>query len=140
MAHHILGGAEMKDSAKTKKQLIEELSDLRARVADLEKGNGSKSDPCRHIEMRLADLIELVPEIIFETDPRGNLFFANQTAFDTFGYTQDDIKLSNSFGVGSIGNMVFLSPPHYRPDQRGVILDVFQTIFIASLIVLVLTR
>jgi PAS domain S-box-containing protein len=81
----------MRDISKTKKQLIEELSDLRARVADLEKGNGSKSDPCRHIEMRLADLIELVPEIIFETDPRGNLFFANQTAFNTFGYTQDDI-------------------------------------------------
>ena len=56
----------MRDSGKTKKQLIEELSDLRKRVADLEGGNGSKTDSCRHIEMRLSDFIELVPGIAGE--------------------------------------------------------------------------
>jgi PAS domain S-box-containing protein len=36
------------------------------------------------------DLAELLPEVVFETDLEGNITYANQVAFDFFGYTQSD--------------------------------------------------
>ncbi|MCP4705553.1 MAG: PAS domain S-box protein, partial [candidate division Zixibacteria bacterium] len=41
---------------------------------------------------RFKDLVELLPEAIFETDRDMNLTFANRRAFELFGYTNEDIK------------------------------------------------
>jgi len=41
-------------------------------------------------ERRFRELSELLPEIVFETDMNGKLLFANQTAFDLFGYSRED--------------------------------------------------
>jgi len=37
-------------------------------------------------------LFELLPQVVFEIDERGNLTFANRMAFDLFGYTRTDFE------------------------------------------------
>jgi len=101
----------MRDTSKTKKQLIEELSGLRKKVADLERGNGSKSDSCRDVELRLSDFIELVPGIVFEMDTKGNVTFANQAALSAFGYTGQDLEK----GINALDVIV--------PDERSGALE-----------------
>ncbi len=44
----------------------------------------------RKSEERYKELADSLPQTVFETDERGNLTFANRTAFEIFGYTQDD--------------------------------------------------
>lgn len=44
----------------------------------------------RASEEKYRDLGELLPEVVFETDLEGNITYANQIAFDSFGYTQSD--------------------------------------------------
>ena len=39
---------------------------------------------------RYRELADLLPEVVFETDEKGNLTFANRYALNIFGYTQDD--------------------------------------------------
>lgn len=41
-------------------------------------------------ESKYKDLSELLPQSIFETDIKGNLTFANELAFSTFGYSKED--------------------------------------------------
>ncbi len=41
-------------------------------------------------ERRFRELAEMLPETIFEIDLKGRLTFANQKAFDLFGYTKND--------------------------------------------------
>jgi PAS domain S-box-containing protein len=43
-------------------------------------------------EEKFKELANSLPQIIFETDPEGNLTFANRDAFQLFGYTQKDMK------------------------------------------------
>ncbi|MGD8268352.1 MAG: PAS domain S-box protein, partial [Desulfobacterales bacterium] len=44
----------------------------------------------RQSEAQFRDLADMLPQIVFETDVKGNLTFANQNAFDTFGYTKEE--------------------------------------------------
>ncbi|MDD1674020.1 MAG: ATP-binding protein, partial [Methanomicrobiales archaeon] len=37
------------------------------------------------------DLVGLLPQIVFETDTRGNVVFGNHAAFDTLGYTPEEL-------------------------------------------------
>jgi PAS domain S-box-containing protein len=46
----------------------------------------------RDSETRFKELAELLPETIFETDLKGNLTFVNHSAFESFGYTQDEFN------------------------------------------------
>jgi len=82
-----------KDEDKTKDQLIDDLVRLRQIIAELEKSENQLNlaeKALRESEKRFRELTDLLPEIVFETDIEGNLTFANQIGFDTFGYTQDD--------------------------------------------------
>ncbi len=45
----------------------------------------------RNSEVRFRELADMLPQIVFETDIHGNLTFVNRNAFDTFGYTEDDL-------------------------------------------------
>ncbi|MEE4351762.1 MAG: response regulator [Desulfatiglans sp.] len=45
----------------------------------------------RQSEAKFRDLADMLPQIVFETDVKGNLTFVNQNAFNTFGYTKDDV-------------------------------------------------
>ncbi|MGD9310780.1 MAG: PAS domain S-box protein, partial [Desulfosarcina sp.] len=46
----------------------------------------------RQSEAQFRDLANMLPQIVFETDVKGNLTFVNQNALDTFGYTKDDFS------------------------------------------------
>ncbi len=41
---------------------------------------------------RYGDLMDMLPEPVFETDKDRNITYANQQAFDTFGYSQEEFK------------------------------------------------
>ena len=43
-------------------------------------------------EERFRDLVEMLPEAVFETDLDLNLTFANQHAFELFGYSEGDLR------------------------------------------------
>lgn len=45
----------------------------------------------RESEERFRELAELLPQIVFEIDERGNFTFANRWALEVSGYTQEDI-------------------------------------------------
>jgi PAS domain S-box-containing protein len=46
----------------------------------------------RESEERFREMAELMPETIFEMSVGGELTYANQSAFERFGYTQDDFS------------------------------------------------
>ena len=48
-------------------------------------------DELKESEERYRDLANSLPQIVFETDEQGNITFVNRNAFDSFGYTQDDL-------------------------------------------------
>ena len=43
-------------------------------------------------EKKYKELTNSMPQVIFETDPKGNLIFVNKFAHSHFGYTQKDLK------------------------------------------------
>ncbi len=43
-------------------------------------------------EKRYRELVELLPQTVFETDLEGNLGSVNKIGFETFGYLQEDLK------------------------------------------------
>jgi len=66
-------------------------------------------DALRESEERFREMAELMPQTIFETDLAGRLSFANHKAFDSFGYSQEDLDR----GVNSLDMLI----PEER--QRG---------------------
>ena len=46
----------------------------------------------RNSEARFRDLVEMLPEAVFETDSNLDLTFANQRAFELFGYSKEDLE------------------------------------------------
>ncbi|MCK4831326.1 MAG: PAS domain S-box protein, partial [Anaerolineales bacterium] len=81
----------MRDANKTKAELVEELASSRQRIADLEAAETERvrvEEALRGSEAKFRELADLLPQTVFETDERGNLTFANQSAFDRFGYTR----------------------------------------------------
>ncbi|MFA5374114.1 MAG: PAS domain S-box protein, partial [Candidatus Omnitrophota bacterium] len=46
----------------------------------------------RNSQKKFEDLATLLPQVIFETDEKGILTFANQSAFSIFGYTTKDLE------------------------------------------------
>jgi PAS domain S-box-containing protein len=54
---------------------------VRERTAELEESR-----------RRYRDLVELLPEMIYESDVNGRFTYANRRTLDTFGYTQEDLE------------------------------------------------
>ncbi|MDD1676975.1 MAG: ATP-binding protein [Methanomicrobiales archaeon] len=48
-------------------------------------------DRMQESEMKYRDLVGLLPQIVFEADTKGNVVFGNRAAFDTFGYSPDEL-------------------------------------------------
>ncbi len=46
----------------------------------------------RRSETRFKELVDLLPQVVYEMDKEGTLTFANQKAFSSFGYTQEDLE------------------------------------------------
>lgn len=104
----------MKDEDMPKQELIDELVTLRQRIADLEL---SKSR-LRHVEEKLwqseerfREMVEVLPEALFELDIDGKLTFGNRSAFDYFGYTPED--LANGLNALDM----------FAPDDRSRVLE-----------------
>ncbi len=69
-------------------------------------------------EKKYRDLANSLPQVICETDKRGNLIFINQNAFKVFGYTQDDFNK----GLKALQMLV----PEDRKRARGNIARVLR--------------
>jgi two-component system sensor histidine kinase/response regulator len=67
----------------------------------------------RREEKRYRDLGDLLPQTIFEADESGNLTFVNRSAFDNFGYTQEDF--ANGLNVAQM----------LAPEERERVKEVF---------------
>ena len=49
-------------------------------------------DALEKSEEKYRQLAELLPQVVFEIDEKGNITFANRIAFDLFGYTREDFE------------------------------------------------
>ncbi|MCX6564356.1 MAG: PAS domain S-box protein [Candidatus Aminicenantes bacterium] len=67
-------------------------------------------------ERRFRQLSELLPQIVFETDIKGNITFANQNGFKSFGYSLEDIQS----GI----NIVTLVAPEERESIKGRLMEI----------------
>ena len=47
---------------------------------------------CEMSEKRFMDIVQFLPQGVFEADVAGNITFANPAAFDLFGYTPEDLE------------------------------------------------
>jgi len=71
-------------------------------------------------ERRFRQLSDLLPQIVFETDIKGNLTFANQYGIKLFGYSQGDFQSGlNIFAL-------------VAPEDRGNIIERFKEILSGS--------
>lgn len=69
---------------------------LEQKVLQLEKEVTKRrktEEELKESQGKYRDLVELLPQALFEIDLMGNITFANRFAFDYFGYTQDDVDL-----------------------------------------------
>jgi PAS domain S-box-containing protein len=76
---------------------------LEQRVKELEQEverRKEAEESLRVGEERFRELVEMLPETVFEMDLEGKLVFVNRNAFDCFGYTPEDLKRGvNAFDV-----------------------------------------
>ena len=63
---------------------------LQRREAEAQIERRQTEKTLRESEKRFRELSDSLPQVVFETDEKGNLTFANKNAFDVFGYTRDD--------------------------------------------------
>ncbi len=80
----------------TYKELEKRVNELEKEIAKLKKYGES----IKKSEKKYKELVNLLPQIVFETDKRGNITFANYHAFGILGYTRDDFdKGMNAFKI-----------------------------------------
>ena len=83
----------MKDEHKTKKQLIEELVELRQRIAELEALETKLKQPeeaLRESEERFKHIAERGPDVIFISDAKGILTYISPSVERISGFTPDE--------------------------------------------------
>ncbi len=97
MNNHLIN---QNDGEKTKEQLLWELKQLRQRMANLEAADIER----RRIEKSLSkyesnfqELVNLLPQTIYEMDINGKFRFTNHHGFESFGYNQADIEKGINF-------------------------------------------
>ena len=72
------------------KERTKELISVVEALQDEMAGRERAVKQLRESEGKYRDLTDSLPEIVYETDEKGRLSFANRFAFETFGYTQED--------------------------------------------------
>ncbi len=72
--------------------LSEELFRLEESISTMVERLKEEMNQCQASEKRFMDLVQLLPQGIFETDHAGKVTFANATAFTVFGYTWEDFE------------------------------------------------
>ncbi|MGA2317856.1 MAG: PAS domain S-box protein [Thermodesulfobacteriota bacterium] len=84
----------MKDQNKTKKQLLNELMELRQGVAELEmvvKEHKCAEEALRESEERYRSLFEGSRDAIYTNSREGKILDANQSMLDLFGYSREEM-------------------------------------------------
>lgn len=89
----------MKKEDKTKEQLINELVELRQRIAELEKVAAERKraeEALRDSEGKYRVLFETAKDAVFLSDETGKFVDVNQVACESLGYSKEELlKLSN---------------------------------------------
>lgn len=88
----------MKDSSKTKTQLINEMIEMRKQIAKLEKSESERKqaeEALRESEEHYHTLFNLSPSGIIVTDNKGTILMANNSFCKYNGYTPDELKGNN---------------------------------------------
>ena len=84
----------MKDGDKTKEHLMQELSELRQRVAELEASEMERKQAQkakRESDEKYRLLVESLPDLVYEFDAEGKFIYVNEAATNLFGYSQDEM-------------------------------------------------
>jgi diguanylate cyclase (GGDEF)-like protein/PAS domain S-box-containing protein len=93
---------KVKDSEKTKEQLINELSEFRQQVIKLKKLEIKRKEvekALRDSEKKYRDVVQNTNSIILRMDINGCITFFNEFAQVFFGYTEDEILGKNVVGT-----------------------------------------
>jgi len=89
----------MEDQDKTKEQLVNELVELRQRIADLEKLEVKRKrteEALRKSEERYRTILDNIEEGYFEVDIPGNFTFFNDSLCRVLGYSRDEMMGMNN--------------------------------------------
>lgn len=82
----------MKDERKTKRQLIGELAETRARVRRLEEAEAQRNraeEALGNSEERHRKIVETIKEGYYELDLRGSFTYVNDRSCELLGYSRD---------------------------------------------------
>ncbi|MFA5182779.1 MAG: PAS domain S-box protein [Syntrophales bacterium] len=92
---------ELKKYQGNLKQLVEEqTAELNRTNVQLQQEIGDRSaaeDALRESEKRYREFVELLPQMVFETDPRWKLTFFNRAILTHTGYGEEDIRQGLTF-------------------------------------------
>jgi len=89
----------MKDKNRAKKQLLNELTEMRQRIAELEALETERKraeDALRESEEKYRTILESIEDGYFEVDIRGNFTFFNDSMCKISGYTKDELMGMNN--------------------------------------------
>ena len=89
----------MKDKNRAKKQLLNELTEMRQRIAELEALETERKraeEALRESEEKYRTILESIEDGYFEVDIRGNFTFFNDSMCKISGYTKDELMGMNN--------------------------------------------
>jgi PAS domain S-box-containing protein len=84
----------MKDGDKTTERLLQELRELRRRVAELETSEmetKQAQEAMLESDEKYRLLVESLPDLVYEFDPEGKFIYVNKAATHLFGYSKDEM-------------------------------------------------
>ena len=81
------------EATTVSKHLLEESEEkFRQANAELELRVAERTAKLSESEQRYRELVELLPEVVFETDVDGFYTYANRRALEAFGYTAEELR------------------------------------------------
>jgi len=139
----------MEQTAEIKK-LKNDIRRLKNRIAELERTEEELKRAKHELikkEKKFRDLVELLPQTVYEMDLQGNFKFTNNYGIKSFGYTQEDINKGVNFlqlfipeerervknNIQSLLNGAKLTSNEYTSQRKDG--STFQTLFYSSPII-----
>jgi diguanylate cyclase (GGDEF)-like protein/PAS domain S-box-containing protein len=107
----------MKDSEKTKEQIMNELAKLHQQITELRESeikHKTTEEDLKKNQQELANLFDSSPAALVFTDEKSNIINVNRRFTELFGYTLDEVKGRNS-------NEGFIHPSNKK--EEGMNLD-----------------